>query len=291
MKEDRKYYTCRYDAAFKEFFLTEDTSLLQIFLENVLKIKINHLDIKNSELINDNVHVRRKLVDCIAYADEGVFNIEVNTSLDSSVIVRNTCFLMNAYSRFFSRGENYNSSRKFIQLNLNYGRANDPLFNQYCLLDYSGNFLVDNFLIYHFNMDKYMEFWYNNDKEEIEKNKYLIMLDLPKEDLASLSKKDKVVSNYMERLNYVNDESWFQSYMSAEEDNRKMLNTYKEQVEIAQSKLDEAEAKAEKAYDLGVEQTKVDSCISLYKNGVDIEVISKSLSLPIEKVKNILSLD
>ena len=51
--------------------------------------------------------------------------------------------------------------------------------------------LINNFIIYHFNMDKYMKFWYNGDKEEIEKNKYLIMLDLSKEDLVRLSKKDK----------------------------------------------------------------------------------------------------
>lgn len=56
---------------------------------------------------------------------------------------------------------------------------------------------ITKFLKYSY-MDKYMEFWYNKDNKEIEKNKYLIMLDLSKEDLVTLSKKDKVVVNYME---------------------------------------------------------------------------------------------
>ena len=87
-KKDYKYYTCRYDAAFKEVFIREDTSLLKAFLEGVLKIKINYLEIKNSELNNDNIHIKRKLVDTIVYTDNEVFNIEINTSLDDSVLVK-----------------------------------------------------------------------------------------------------------------------------------------------------------------------------------------------------------
>ena len=44
----------------------------------------------------------------------------------------------------------------------------------------------------------------------------------------------------MERLNSVNEDPRFQSYMSAEEDDRKLLNTYKD--------------KAEKAFDRGMER-------------------------------------
>ena len=278
-KKDYKYYTCRYDAAFKEVFIREDTSLLKAFLEGVLKIKINYLEIKNSELNNDNIHIERKLVDTIVYTDNEVFNIEINTSLDDSVLVRNTCYIMNTYSRYFLRGENYNSSRKFVQINLNYGRNNNSLFNEYKIMDKSLNILVNNFLIYHFNMDKYMEFWYNKNNKEIEKNKYLIMLDLSKEDLISLSKKDKVVSNYMERLNNVNEDPRFQSYMSAEEDDRKMLNTYK--------------MKAEKAYDEGMNQgikkTKKEICNFMIEKGYSKENISDILNINIDKIEKYIS--
>ena len=146
---------------------------------------------------------------------------------------------MNAYSRYFMKGENYNSDYKFIQINLNY-HSSGNLYDEYYIKNSQSQNLVNNFIIYHFNMDKYMKFWYNGDKEEIEKNKYLIMLDLSKEDLVRLSKKDKVVTNYMKRLNDINEDPRFQSYMSAEEDERKLLNTYKD--------------KAEKAFNKGIEQ-------------------------------------
>jgi len=40
-----------------------------------------------------------------------------------------------------------------------------------------------------------------------------------------------VVTDYMEKLDNINEDPRFQSYMSAEKDNRKMMNTYKEKAE------------------------------------------------------------
>ena len=48
----------------------------------------------------------------------------------------------------------------------------------------------------------------------------------------------------MERLNVVNEDPRFQSYMSAAEDDRKMLNTYK----------DKAEKALKKGFEQGLEQ-------------------------------------
>ena len=285
-KENYKYYTCKYDAAFKEVFIQEDTSLLKAFLESILHFKINSIEIKNSELNNDNVHIRRKLVDSIIYTDEGVFNIEVNTSLDDSVITRNTCYIMNAYSRYFMRGENYNDECKFIQINLNYNSSGDTLYDEFNMRDSNGKLLVNNFTIYHFNMDNYMKFWYNKDKKEIEKNKYLIMLNLNQEDLVTLSHEDRVVTNYMERLNSVNEDPRFQSYMSAEEDDRKLLNTYKDKAEKAFDRG--MESGIEQGIEQGKEENIVETCLRMHDNGLDNDTISKCLNIPKEKVEKII---
>ena len=297
-RDNYKYYTCKYDAAFKEVFIQEDTSLLKAFLESILHFKINSIEIKNSELNNDNVHIRRKLVDSIIYTDEGVFNIEVNTSLDDSVITRNTCYIMNAYSRYFMRGENYNDECKFIQINLNYNSLGDTLYDEFNMRDSNGKLLVNNFTIYYFNMDNYMKFWYNKNKKEIEKNKYLIMLNLNKEDLVTLSHEDRVVTNYMERLNSVNEDPRFQSYMSAEEDDRKLLNTYKDKAEkafdrgmergIEQGIEKGIEKGIEQGIEKGIEEKTIDACIRMHDNGLDNDTISKCLNISKEKVEKII---
>ena len=84
-------------------------------------------------------------------------------------------------------------------------------------------------MIYELNMDYYMNLWYSNDEKEIEKYKYIIMLDLKKNDLENLSKKDKVVTRYMEEIERINEDSDFYEYMSAEEDNRKIENSLRSQ--------------------------------------------------------------
>ena len=74
-----------------------------------------------------------------------------------------------------------------------------------------------------------MNLCYSRDEKEIDKYKYLIMLDLKENDLDILSRKDKVVSKYMEELERVNEDPSFWEYMSAEEDNRKIENSLRKQ--------------------------------------------------------------
>ncbi len=74
-------------------------------------------------------------------------------------------------------------------------------------------------------MDKIMDFWYAKDEEKIKEYKYFIMLDLDKEDLSILSKKDKLVNKYMSNLEELNEDPEFREYMTVEEDQRKIYNT------------------------------------------------------------------
>ena len=48
-------------------------------------------------------------------------------------------------------------------------------------------YCVSNFKIVEWNMDKVLNYWYAKDEVNIQKFKYLIMLDLNEEDLAKLS--------------------------------------------------------------------------------------------------------
>ena len=50
---------------------------------------------------------------------------------------------------------------------------------------------------YEINMDKYMNYWYTKDKEKIEENKEIIMLDLELEELEELSGNNGMVKKYM----------------------------------------------------------------------------------------------
>ena len=128
---------------------------------------------------------------------------------------------------------------------------------------------VRNFIIYDINMVKCKNLWYTKDKE-FDKYKYLMMLDLNEEKLEDLSKKDKVVSKYMETLEEVNKDPEFREYMSAEEDARKMENSH----------LDEARAEG---ISKGISEGKRERNIEIVKNmlskNMDIKLISEITGL------------
>ena len=56
------------------------------------------------------------------------------------------------------------------------------------------------------------------------------MLDLNLEELETLSKKDRMVAKYMEEIKRVNEGPDFHVFMSAEEDNRKIENSIREEM-------------------------------------------------------------
>ena len=70
-----------------------------------------------------------------------------------------------------------------------------------------------------------MQFWYDKNEEKIEEYKHLIMLDLSKEELKELAKRDRKVEKYMKEIEKVNQDPRFREYMTKEEDQKKIYNT------------------------------------------------------------------
>ena len=61
MVEEKKFYTCKNDIAFKEVFMEEKNSdLLKALLESILDIKIKNIKYLNLEKNNGNIHIKRK---------------------------------------------------------------------------------------------------------------------------------------------------------------------------------------------------------------------------------------
>lgn len=147
---------------------------------------------------------------------------------------RNMAYISNIYSSYTEKGEEYSEEELILQINLTYGMMNKREkeeidkkdIREYYVQDKEGKKYVKNLKIIEINMDYFMKIWDNKDESEIEKYKYLIMLDLNEEELKKLSK-DKVVHEYMEKLNSLNKDPKFKKLMTEEEDRRKYENTIK----------------------------------------------------------------
>ena len=122
-------------------------------------------------------------------------------------------------------GSDYSEDTPIVQINFSYRLKDDEKLRVYKVQDDSRKEYVENFTIYEINMEYYKKIWDNGDEEEINKNKYYIMLDLDELDLKQISKKDRMVERYMEDIVKVNSNPEFQAYMTYEEDQEKIFNS------------------------------------------------------------------
>jgi predicted transposase/invertase (TIGR01784 family) len=99
------------------------------------------------------------------------------------------------------------------------------------------------------------------------------------EELLELSKKDRMVLEYMNELNRVNQDPEFREYMTQEEDEEKIRNT-------------EINTALKKGIEQGIEQgekkKQIEFIKELAKRNMELKDISDITKLSIEEVKKIL---
>ena len=277
------FYTCRNDRAFKEVFLNPDNSdLLKALLEFILKIKIDKLEIKKTELLSGNVNVKDKRVDAIVHTGNKKIEIEINSQNKDYLHTRSTAYICNIYQSNASVGDTYNEDTDIIQVNLTWGlgRNNDEM-KIYKIMNEKGELYVKNFIIYEINMDYYDKIWYSKNEEEIKKNQYMIMLDLDKKELKNMPK-DKIVDKYITNVTIVNDDPEFQKYMSEEEDKKKIQNSL-----LSEAKEEGISQGISQGYTSGINDGIKQTAKNLLSMNMPIEDISKATGLSIEEINKL----
>ena len=281
------FYTCRNDRAFKEVFLNPNNSdLLKALLEFILKIKIDKLEIKKTELLSGNVNIKDKRVDAIVHTGNKKIEIEINSQNKDYLHTRSTAYICNIYQSNASVGDTYNEDTDIIQVNLTWGlgRNNDEM-KIYKIMNEKGELYVKNFIIYEINMDYYDKIWYSKNEEEIKKNQYMIMLDLDKKELKNMPK-DKIVDKYITNVTIVNDDPEFQKYMSEEEDKKKIQNSL-----LSEAKEEGISQGYTSGINDGISKGENKKSIEIAKNmlkkNMSIEDISDITGLSIEEINKL----
>ncbi len=226
-----KFYSAKYDRAFKEVFLKEkNKGMLKDLLEKILNTKINKLELKKNEQLSGNIHISEKRLDALLDTDIGKINIEINSKMKDYVHPRNMSYICNEYSSHTLVGKRYDEEVMIMQINLTYGmNKNEKVIREYKIRDEDGKEFVSNLKIIEINMEYYLNLWYDFKKKGtneslIEENQLLIMLGLNEEDLEKLSKSYKKVNEFMKEI-IVNDSPEFKNYMTEEEDREKIHNS------------------------------------------------------------------
>ena len=277
------FYTCRNDRAFKEVFLNPNNSdLLKALLEFILKIKIDKLEIKKTELLSGNVNIKDKRVDAIVHTGNKKIEIEINSQNKDYLHTRSTAYICNIYQSNASVGDTYNEDTDIIQVNLTWGLGrNNEEMKIFKIMNEKGELYVKNFIIYEINMDYYDKIWYSKNEDEIKKNQYMIMLDLDKKELENMPK-DKIVDKYITNVTIVNDDPEFQKYMSEEEDKKKIQNSL-----LSEAKEEGISQGISQGYTSGINDGIKQTAKNLLSMNMPIEDISKATGLLIEEINKL----
>ena len=279
----QKFYSCRYDRTFKEVFLNpKNEDLLESLLEDILKVKIEIKKILPTELIVGNNIIKSKRVDALILAANKKIEIEINASINEYVYVRNTAYICNIYSTNALVGDSYNQDIDIIQINLTWGLDYEESKREFRISDKNGNVYIKNLLIIEINMEYYKKIWYSKDEKKIKENELLVMLDLNEGELKKMPKSDKISEKYVESVTIVNNDPFFQEYMSQEEDQRKMQNSLIREAE------DSGYEKGIKLGEEKLEKEKIDIAKRLLNMHINKEDIIKATGLTPEEIKKLL---
>mgnify|MGYP004459729065 FL=1 len=200
--------------------------------------------------------------------------------------IRNTAYICNIYSTNALVGDSYNQDIDIIQINLTWGLDYEESKREFRISDKNGNVYIKNLLIIEINMEYYKKIWYSKDEKKIKENELLVMLDLNEGELKKMPKSNKISEKYVESVTKVNNDPFFQEYMSQEEDQRKMQNSL---IREAEDSGYEKGIKfgEEKGLKLGEEKGKIAIAKSLVQSGMSLEEISKHTKIDIKELKKL----
>ena len=276
-----KYYNGLNDIVFKNTLCVEEhKGLLKWLLESCLDIKIDNLILKDKKLSKNTKYSKGRVVDLLIESDNKMFNVEINNRPHDYNNDRNLGYLANLYGKSIDKSNDYKKINSCIQLNITSGKKDIELKSKYLLVDTlneSKNIWTDNFIIYEINVDLLKKLYYNKDIKSINKYKPVIMLTLNKEELEEFSLGDERIMEYKDKVNELNSDDDFVTFISREEDQEKTENALRT---IISEKNEELKTQQTKLNNVNIEHAR-----KMKEKNIDLNAISEITGLTIEEIE------
>lgn len=283
-EETKEFLTCKMDAMFKTIVMDEkNPELLEAILSCVLEGHPHIISWPVTHLKNTLAHEKFKTRDLVVELDGTYINLEVETAHGPEVRSKLFTYLASMWKQNILQNEKYDTKTLFLQIVLQYGLSkNNKVMREYKMqsIDESTRKVtvwVENFKIIEVNMERLKQMWYDKSSEDIEKYKYLMMLDMNKSDLISLQKingSDKIVKEYSDKVCELNRNVNFINTIGKEKEKEYMFNTRLELVR-------------EESLEQGKKEKNLENAKALLQNGVSKEIVIKSLNLTKEEIKSL----
>ena len=275
--KDKKFFYLSSDSTFKYLFKNKDT---KFFFKDIIEY-YTHLDISkfhliDNELSSGNNYVSYKLDILLTNEDESIIlSIELNRKYKDYVELRNRRYLHSIAGA--SKNNKYTDKRKVIQLNLccYLSKEREELSTEkFQLHDIENDIKIEDFIIYNVFIPKEIEMCYT---DSIKNKLKLFTCDsyLKMKDVVDNCKELKVIMTELERLN---NDKYFGALYDVEEEQKRME---------ASAKESGYKDGLQEGREIGIEETTREIAISLLKNNVDINIISKATGLSIKEIEEL----
>ena len=271
------------DDPFKAVMLSKSgKKILEQIIGQVLGESVEILEFINSELGKTQKIEKGKRVDVIVKINGIIANVEVNTNDYNYVkFFRNFAYLVNLFNRYSvienkDREKIYDLKTQIIQINLNFGNVST---NETILINEFGNnkgYKINTLRSYDIFMDNFEKFCYDNN--EVDKYKYILMLNKTREELEDFYPSDEIIKEYGDALMKYGYDGFIYPYTHEEE--QKMIHNTEKQ--LAYDEGVDAGIKE------GIEQNKIEMIKNFYNIGTPIEDIAKASNLSVYEVKKII---
>lgn len=232
MIQEQEFLTCKIDQVFKTVVIDEkDYSILEAILSNILGGNPKVISLPRTVIKKDTSNEKSKDRDLVVELNGTFINLEVVTGHGKEVRSQLFTYHVSMWKQNIIKSEKYDTKTIFLQIILQYGLSpKKPLIKSYKMqhIDKDTREIeewIPNFETLQINMERLKEIWYSNSTSDINKYKYLIMLDMKEEDLEKLGKEDKIVEEYKEKVCALNNNPNFINTITKEREKVLMHNT------------------------------------------------------------------
>ena len=263
-----KFRTCKYEKVFY-YVILSNKDILKRYVENLIGEKVTYVNILNSKLIVSNIELKSKTVDILLETDDSIVNIEINTKFSKLEKERNLKYLFTVLSNIEKIKDSYITSKKVIQVNLNFPNKKTS-GNVYQIIGQDSKIYSEKIKIINYNIEYYKELCYNQvNKDELT---YLLgILDMDSDELDNIVKERRDLKVLADMIKDINDEKRLFEFMDPLEEKKKWERTFEELGEKR------GEKKGRKA---GIMET----AKKMLKKKIDINLISEITGLSIKQI-------
>lgn len=315
---------CCYDIAFKAVFTNEENILAKMVADITgmdYKILKNNITLETTDLPISSINEKAKRCDFIIRIDKSnILNIELNSSYYTGMIIKNLAYLCQIFSGETKSGNKYNKNLNVMQLNLNcFTKDNDnqsknsnkEILNEYQLQNvktheiYTKNIsiltldIVKCYETYYNlgnketipNYIKWGTLIYNRNFEEIPDIVKGIITDKERDRIMDKMAKLSRNSLFMSELEALEWAEWEKNSIEADAIERGLAKGMAQGMAqgIAQGIAQGLAQGITKGRAEGIEQNTIDMIRTMFKNNLDLEMISKISNKSIDEIKQIIN--